>query len=386
MDFAEPEHISMIRESIRRFLDDHAPRQRVAEWDRADAMPRDLLTKIGELGLCSLTIPEEYEGAGRDIPATMVVIEELSRRSIVIASMYIMSACYGGMNIHESGDAAQKARFLPQIAAGGLMFAYGLSEPDVGADLASVKTRALREGDRIVLNGTKRWCTGADSADYIYCLVRSGDADARYKNLSFLLIPTGAPGISMTHSTTMGMRGLSTNDVNFDQVELGIEHIVGGEAGWNQGWSQLMGTALEVEKIEVSAMALGVAAQALDDAWQYATERWQFGKPIGAMQSVRHTLAECRTRLHACQLMVYHSAWLADNHLPCSVETSMTKNFVCETAVQIVLDCQKILGAYGYATEFDMERYVRDVLVMPIFGGSTAIQRNNIANRLGLPR
>lgn len=384
MFIEEPEHVSMIRESIRRFLDDEAPRSLVAEWDKQDKIPKHLFEKLAGLGLGGLTVPEEFGGAGQDYLATIVAIEELARRSIAIASGYIMNACYGGMNISESGSPEQKAKLLPKLATGELMFAYGLSEPDVGADLASVKTRARRENGRVILNGTKRWCTGADIADYIYCLVLSGEPAARYKNLSFILVPTNAPGISMTHSPTMGLCGLATNDVSFDDVELGPESIIGGEAGWNNGWTQLVSAALEIEKVEVAAMALGLATQAMEDAWAYAEEREQFGKKIGTIQSVRHQLVDARTKLYACKLMVYHAAQLAQSGRPCAAETSMTKNFVCESAVEIVLSCQKVMGAYGYSKEFAMERYVRDVLVMPIFGGSTAIHKNNIANRLAL--
>ena len=384
MFIEEPEHVSMIRESIRRFLDDEAPRSLVAEWDKQDKIPKHLFEKLAGLGLGGLTVPEEFGGAGQDYLATIVAIEELARCSIAIASGYIMNACYGGMNISESGSPEQKAKLLPKLATGELMFAYGLSEPDVGADLASVKTRARRENGRVILNGTKRWCTGADIADYIYCLVLSGEPAARYKNLSFILVPTNAPGISMTHSPTMGLCGLATNDVSFDDVELGPESIIGGEAGWNNGWTQLVSAALEIEKVEVAAMALGLATQAMEDAWAYAEEREQFGKKIGTIQSVRHQLVDARTKLYACKLMVYHAAQLAQSGRPCAAETSMTKNFVCESAVEIVLSCQKVMGAYGYSKEFAMERYVRDVLVMPIFGGSTAIHKNNIANRLAL--
>jgi alkylation response protein AidB-like acyl-CoA dehydrogenase len=384
MFIEEPEHIRMMRESIRRFLDDEAPRSLVAEWDRLDRIPKHFFERLADLGLGTLTVPEEYGGMGPDCLATIVAIEELARRSIAIASGYIMNACYGGMNITESGSPEQKAKLLPSLAAGRMMFAYGLSEPDVGADLASVKTRARLENGRVILNGTKRWCTGADIADYIYCLVRSGEPDARYRNLSFILVPTNAPGISMTHSPTMGLCGLATNDVTFEDVELGPESIVGGPDAWNKGWTQLVSAALEIEKVEVAAMALGLATQALEDAWSYAGEREQFGKKIAAIQSVRHQLANSSTKLLACRLMVYHAAGLCQSGRPSPAETSMTKNFVCETAVEIVLECQKVMGAYGYSKEFAMERYVRDVLVMPIFGGSTAIHNNNIANRLAL--
>lgn len=386
MDFGEPEHIGVLRESIRRMLNRHAPREQMAKWDEEDKVPRSLMEHISTLGVCGTTVPEEYGGIGRDILATMVTVEELSRRSMVIATLYLMNACYGSMNILASGSEEQKRRLLPRLANGEVLFAYGLSEPDVGSDLASVKTRAERHGDKVIINGFKRWCSGAEIADYIYALVRSGEPDARYRNLSIVLIPPTARGVTLTHIPALGARGLNTNDVSLDNVEIGIEDVVGGEAGWNQGWSKLAGPALEVEKLEVAAMALGIAAQAVDDAWEYAQTRQQFGKRICSHQSIRHMLADVQTKLAASRLMLYRSCWLADNDLPCAVETSMAKMYVCETGLDIVLTCQKVMGAYGYARGFDMERHVRDMLLMPIIGGSTAIQKNNIANRMGLPK
>jgi alkylation response protein AidB-like acyl-CoA dehydrogenase len=184
----------------------------------------------------------------------------------------------------------------------------------------------------------------------------------------------------------MGARGAATNDVTFDDVEIPFSNVMGGENGWNKGWSFLVGPGMDTEKLEVAAMALGIAAAAVDDAWQYSTERQQFGKAISSVQSIRHMLADAQTKLHACRLVMTQAAWLADNHLPCRAETSMAKLFVCDTAKDIVLKCQMVMGAYGYVEDTDMERYVRDVLLMPIIGGSSAIQLNNIASAFQLPK
>ncbi|WDS36947.1 acyl-CoA dehydrogenase family protein [Pseudoxanthomonas sp.] len=386
MIFNESEQITALRDMIRKFLEREAPLERVAEWDRQDKMPREIFDAMADLGICGLMVPEEYGGLGVDVVATMVVVEELARRSISIATIYLMNVCYGSMDILAFGSEAQKQEFLPRLAAGELIFSLGLSEPDVGADLASAKVTARREGEKIIINGTKRWCTGANMTDYIYALVRSGEPDARHKNLSFLIIPTDAPGISMSHWPTMGFHGIATNDVMFDDVEVGLDAVVGGEEAWNRGWQMLTSAALEAEKLVCAATALGIATQAVEDAWQYAQERKQFGKPICTIQSMRHLLAEVQTQLLAARLMAHNAAQLTNANLPCAAQTSMAKNFVTQTCVEIVLTCQRILGAYGYATEFPMERYVRDVLCTRILGGSTEIHKNNIANRLGLPR
>lgn len=384
--FHEAEHIAILRDTMRRFVENEMPRELAQAWDRDNHFPRDVFAKLCGLGVAGLTVPEEFGGAGRDITATMMVIEELSRRSMAVAVPYIMCACYGGMNIDEVGSPEQKKALLPKLAAGELLFSYGITEPDAGSDVASVRTTARRtsNGGTVVINGAKRFCSGANVADYIYAVVKS-DADApRHQNLSLVLIPTGAPGITIELQNAMGMKGAATCDVTFEDVEVPAENIVGGEEGWNTGWQKIVGPGLDVEKIEVASMALGVAAAALDDAWDYAQERKQFGKPVSAFQSIRHMLADCKTKLQACRLMTYHAAWLLDQRKPASVETSMAKLFVCDTGREIVLTCQQVMGAYGYIKDFDMERYVRESLVMPIFGGSSAIQKNNIANRLRL--
>ncbi|MCZ6845708.1 MAG: acyl-CoA/acyl-ACP dehydrogenase, partial [Alphaproteobacteria bacterium] len=339
--FHEAEHIVILRDTMRRFVENEMPRELAQAWDRDNHFPRDVFAKLCGLGVAGLTVPEEFGGAGRDITATMMVIEELSRRSMAVAVPYIMCACYGGMNIDEVGSPEQKKALLPKLAAGELLFSYGITEPDAGSDVASVRTTARRTGNggTVVINGAKRFCSGANVADYIYTVVKS-DADApRHQNLSLVLIPTGAPGITIELQNAMGMKGAATCDVTFEDVEVPAENIVGGEAGWNTGWQKIVGPGLDVEKIEVASMALGVAAAALDDAWDYAQERKQFGKPVSAFQSIRHMLADCKTKLQACRLMTYHAAWLLDQRKPASVETSMAKLFVCDTGKEIVLTC-----------------------------------------------
>jgi alkylation response protein AidB-like acyl-CoA dehydrogenase len=316
----------------------------------------------------------------------VVCIEELARRGTSLAGPYIHCAFYGALNILENGNEAQKQRLLPELAKGRLLFAYGLSEPDVGADLAScaVTARLEEDGRHVVVNGTKRWCTGARIADYIYTLVRTGQPGERYKNLSLLMIPTNLPGISIVDIDHSGLRYSATTDVIFDDVRVSIDDIVGGIEKWNKGWPMLVGRALDIERLEITATAFGVAASAVEDAWTYAQERKQFGRPISGHQAIRHLLVDARTRLQACRHMLYHAAWLATEGRDCSVESSMAKLFVAENGVQIALACQRVLGAYGCARDYDMERYVRDLLCMPIVGGSSHMQLNNIAGRLAL--
>ena len=381
----EPGHVAELRRQLRRFVDEKAPRDKRREWDRTHTWPRDLFAELAAMGLCGLTVPEEHGGAGQDIVAAVAVIEELSRAGAFLAGPFIHCAFYGGLNIAENGSPEQKAALLPRLARGEILFAYGLSEPDVGGDLSSVRTKARIEGDEIVLSGSKRWCTGADWADYIYCLVNSDPEAPKRRALSFLLVPAKAKGVSTLPLEHANLRYTASCDVHFDDVRLPLDAIVGGPEKWNQGWSMLAGRALDVEKIEISAVAFGIAQAAVEDAWAYARERVQFGKPIAAHQAIRHKLVTARTRLEACRLMLSNAARLAHEGRACAIETSMAKLFIADTGVEIALACQQIMGAYGLSDAFDMERHVRDLLGMPIVGGSSDMQKNNLAALWSLP-
>ncbi len=383
----EPEHIGLLRDTLRRFVAEEMPPAERQAWDREHRFPPELFRKLADLGVCGLTIPEEYGGQGRDLLAAVATIEELCRGGSFAAGPFIHCAFYGGINIAENGSDAQKAELLPKLARGELLFAYGLSEPDVGGDLASVRTTGVRseDGRHVVLNGTKRWCTGADFADFIYCLVRTGPEGERHRNLSFVLVPTDLPGLGIQPIEHANLRYTLSSDVTFDEVQVPIEHLVGGEEAWNRGWSMLVGRALDVEKLEITAVTFGIAQAAVLEAWEYAGQRAQFGRPIAGHQAVRHQLVDARTKLEACRHMLYHAARLAHEGRPCSVESSMAKLFVAETAVEIGLACQQVMGAYGLSEGHDMERHVRDLLGMPIVGGSSNMQRNNLAHALGLP-
>ncbi len=382
----EPAHITLLRDTLKRFIAAKSPREKAREWERAHHFPEREFAELADLGVLGLTFGEEYGGAGRDVVAALAVIDELCTRGTALAGPFVHSAMYAGLNISESGSEQQKRELLPQVAAGKLLLAYGLSEPDVGGDLASVKTRAERIGSRVRINGAKRWCTMARDADYIYCLVRSDAHAPRYENLSLLLVPPSTQGVTITDITHLGLRYARSCDVHFDDVDVPVENIVGGPEHWNRGWQKLVGPALDVERLAVAAMALGITRGALADAWRYAGERQQFGKLIGEHQAVRHALVDARTLFQACEHMLYHAAWLADQGRSCAVESSMAKMFVTDHGLDIVIKCQQVLGAYGCAEEYDIERHVRDMTCLPIVGGSSNMQRNNIAKRLRLGR
>ncbi|MBU6319755.1 MAG: acyl-CoA/acyl-ACP dehydrogenase [Alphaproteobacteria bacterium] len=375
----EAAHISELRRQLRRFVNEKAPRDLRREWDKAHTFPRDVFKELTRMGVCGLTVPEAYGGLGQDIEAAVAVIEELSRAGPFLSGPYIHCAFYGGMNISENGSDEQKESLLPALARGDMFLAYGLSEPDVGGDLSSVRTRGRIEGDEIVINGSKRWCTGADWSDYIYCLINTAPDQPKRNALTFVLIPTQSAGVSMTPIEHSNLRYTASCDVHFDDVRIPMSAIVGGPAMLNRGWSLLAGRALDVEKLEVAACTFGFAQAAVEEAWTYAQERVQFGKPIAGHQAVSHKLVTARTKLEACRHMLYHAAKLAGAGSPCAIETSMAKLFIADVGVEIALACQQVMGAYALSDAYDMNRNVRDLLGMPIVGGSSDMQRNNLA-------
>lgn len=376
---AEPEHVTEIRRQLSRWVAEKMPRDKRREWDKAATWDRSLFREIAEMGLIGLTIPEEYGGQGEDIYAAAAVIDELCQGGSSMAGPFIHAAFYGGLNISENGSNEQKQALLPKLVRGEIFLAYGLSEPNVGGDLPSVETRVERKDGELIIKGAKRWCTGADWADYIYCLCRSGDPGDRHGNLTFVLVPTNAKGVTMQAIEHANLRYTHSMDVFLDDVRLPESAIVGGADKWNKGWEALAGRALDVEKIEITAVAYGLARAALEEAWRYAGERVQFGKPIGKHQAVAHKLVEARTKLAACRHMLYHAAWLASEGKPCSAETAMAKLYVADTGVEIGLACQQVIGAYGLSDAYDIERNLRDLLGMPIVGGSSDMQKNNLA-------
>lgn len=387
MDYDDSDERRLLRDTLRRFVDRELPRERARQLDIEARHDPEVFRRLCELGVTGMTVPEEYGGSGVDVLGAIIVIEELSKRGTSLAGPYIHCAFYGAMNLLENGSEEQKREFLPQLARGDILFAYGLSEPDVGGDLAAaaVTGRLDDDGATVVIDGTKRWVTGARIADYIYTLVRSGPKEDRYRNLSLVLVPAATAGLSITDIDHLGLRYSETTDVMFDGARVPARYIVGGVSRWNDGWNMLVGRGLDVERLEITAVALGIASAAVEDAWQYAQERRQFGRVICGHQAVRHMLVQARTQLAACRHMLYHAAWLATQGRDCAVESSMAKLFVGDTAVEIVLACQRVMGAYGCARDYDMERYVRDIVCMPIVGGSSHMQLNNIAARLGLP-
>ncbi len=373
---------NMLRDTVKRFIDKEFPPEAAREVDENDRYPREIIKKLAALDLTRMTIEEEYDGLGRDIIGACIVTEELARRSLALSWVYVESVFFGSENISQLGSESQKKEFLPKLASGDILFCYALTEPNAGSDLATVQTTASLKGDSYIINGTKIFISGARECEYMLLLART-DKMAKHKGLSFFIVDTMSPGITARPIPKLGVHGSDTCEVVFEDVHVPAERVLGGPDYVNKGWQQLMST-LDVEHAHISVEAVGMAQGALDLTMRYVQERSQFGQPIGRFQAVQHQLADLATELKAAQLLTYYLASLIQTNKPCKLESAMAKLYATEIAKKISLAGLQLHGGYGYAMEYDIQRYVRDSLLLTIGGGTSEIQKNIIARALGL--
>lgn len=373
-----------VKETIRKFVDKEYPPEAARLIDEEDRFPRDLLKKLARIGVLGVTIPEEYQGSGRDLVSAAIICEELARRSTALAWVFAESVFFGGENINSLGSREQKKYFLPGIARGEILFSYALTEPDAGSDTAAVHTFAEQVSPgKFVINGSKIFISGAGHCDYILLLTRTKRNAAKHDGLTFFIVNRNQQGIVTRPIKKVGCHGSDTCEVMVENINADIENILGGPDYLHKGWDQLLDT-LDAEHIHVAAEGVGLAQGALELALKYVNERVQFGRPIGRFQAVRHTLAEMATEVEASRLLTYHAAELAQNMESCRRESAMAKWFSTETAKKVSLQSLQLHGGYGCSMEYDVQRYVRDSLIYTVGGGTTEIQKNIIAKRLGL--
>jgi isovaleryl-CoA dehydrogenase len=333
--------------------------------------------QMADLGWLGLTIPEEHGGSGGGWIDACLFMEETSRGMAPIGG-YSTTLIVSGA-VKRFGNKEQKDKILGNIAKGSVE-AIAMTEPESGSDVGSLSTRAERSNGGFVINGQKVFISNARNSDHVLTVCRTTKGESKHEGLSMIFVPVGTDGMEMKPIDTMG--GRETNTIYYNDVEVPEENVLGQV---DQGWTQLM-AGLNVERLILAAIQLGVAERAFDDALAYAKERKQFGKPIGSFQSLQHRFADLGTDLEAAKLMTYWVASMVDEDedrmLP--KEASMVKLFVTETAKRVTLEGMQMMGGYGYSSEYDMERLVRQTLVSTIYGGTSEIQRGIIAKTLGL--
>lgn len=366
----------MMRDMVRDFS-----QEKIAPWvERMEAgeFPRELLTQMGELGLMGITTPEELGGSAMDFTSYIIAINELSKVSAVMGVILSVHTSVGTNPIIYFGNDEQKQRYVPKLAAGEYLGAFCLTEPSAGSDAGSLQSKAVRDGDEYVINGSKVFITNGGEAD-VYIVFASTNQAAKTRGISAFIVEKGTPGLIIGKDEhKMGLHGSRTVQLAFDNCRIPVANLLGEEG---EGFKIAMAN-LDVGRIGIAAQALGIAEAALEAATAYAKERVQFGKPIAVQQGVGFKLADMATAVEAAKLLVYRAADLRAKGLPCGAEASMAKLFASRTAVQTAIEAVQIFGGYGYTEDYPVERYFRDAKVTEIYEGTSEIQKLVISKYL----
>jgi len=379
MDFSLSEEQKMFRDTLRDFVNKEI-RPVAQEWEASGRYPTEIVEGMKELGLFGLTVPEEYGGLGVDMVSFALVFEEISKGWMGIAGI-LGSHSLACWMINKHGTEEQKARLLPDLAAGRRRTGIGLTEPGAGTDLQGISTTARLEGDHYVVNGSKTWITNARHANPLPVLVKTDPtAKPAHKGMSVLLIDTDTPGFTVSRDLPkLGYKGTESCEIVLENVRVPKENLLGGVEG--RGLQQAL-SGLEVGRINVAARSLGIAQAAYDEALTYAGQREAFGQPIHNFQAVQLKIAEMAIKVQASRLLVYWAASQADAGHRVDMEAGMAKTFASEAAMECALASMQIHGGYGYSKEFVVERLFRDAPLMSIGEGTNDIMRTVIAKAL----
>jgi alkylation response protein AidB-like acyl-CoA dehydrogenase len=372
-----PEDEQAIVEAVARWVDREV-RPHAGRLERAQEYPEALIGQMKEMGVFGLAVPERWSESAVSTRCFALVTEELARGWMSLAG------AMGGHSVvarllARYGTPEQQDRWLPRMATGEVRAAMALTEPSGGSDLQDIRTRAVRDADDYVVDGSKTWITNARHAGLIATLVKTDPAASpRHAGISILLVEPGQVEVSRD-LPKLGYRGVESCELSFAGARVPASSLLGGEEG--RGFAQFM-AGLELGRVQVAARAVGVAQAALDDALAYAQQRETFGRPIWEHQSVGNLLADMATKVHASRLMALDAAAGIDEGRRSDLEAGMAKLYASEACMQVALDAMRIHGAAGYSAEIDVERYFRDAPLMIVGEGTNEIQRNVIVRRL----
>jgi alkylation response protein AidB-like acyl-CoA dehydrogenase len=378
VDFELSEHHALLRNSLRQFF-----RERVApvarQWDEEERFPSEIVPELAAIGLLGIKIPEQYGGAGLDMSAYAIAVEEAAR---VDGSLALTIASHNGLgtgHILAVGTEAQKQKYLTRASSGEWLAAWALTEPGSGSDSAGLRTTAVREGDHWLLNGSKMFITQGSVGGFCVVLARTNFDVPAQRGITAFIVDTRAPGYSASkHLKKLGCRSSDTAEVTLEQVRVPDSERLGEV---DQGFLDTM-RILDGGRVSIAAMALGLGRGALEMALSYAKQREAFGKPIAEFQAIQWMLADAQTELDAAELLVRRAAWLADNGKRFTAEASMAKLFASEVATRVCNNALQIHGGYGYTREFDVERHLRDAKLCEIGEGTSQVQRIVISKHL----
>lgn len=365
------------RDTARRFAREKLDAAGV-ETDRTHRFPVEIIAGLGRLGMLGIFLPEKYGGAGLDHVAYALVIEELAVECASTAVIVSAHSSLASWPILGLGNDRQRAQFLPRMATGEWLGCFALTEPQAGSDAAGQKTKAVRDGDNYVINGTKNFITNAPQAGVAIVFAMT-DAEKGNHGISAFAVETSNPGWQVTRvEDKMGIHGAHSAQLSFTDMRVPRENLLTSEG---EGFKVAMKT-LDGGRIGIAAQAIGIGRAALEDSLQYAQERRAFGAPIAKYQAIQWKLADMSVDIDAARLLTLRAASLKDAGQPCTRESAMAKLFAAETAMSAATEAIQIHGGYGYTKEFKVERYFRDAKITEIYEGTSEIQRLVIANQV----
>lgn len=351
---------------------------KMMEWDESQHFPVDVFKKMGELGLMGVLVPEEYGGSGFGYGEYVTAVSEISRidGSIGLSTAAHNSLCTG--HILQFANEEQKRKYLPKLATGEWIGAWGLTEPNTGSDAGNMRTVAKRDGDHFVINGAKNFITHGKSGNVAVVIVRTGEIGDSHGMTAFI-VERGTPGFSAgKKENKLGMRASETAEMIFTDCRVHKSQMIGEEG---EGFIQSL-KVLDGGRISIAALGLGIAMGAFDAALQYSKERHQFNKPISTFQGISFKLADMATKIEAAKLLIFQAADLKNKHLPVSKESAMAKLYSSEIAVEIANEAVQIFGGYGYIKDFPVEKFYRDAKLCTIGEGTSEIQKLVISRAL----
>jgi alkylation response protein AidB-like acyl-CoA dehydrogenase len=378
MHFDLTEEQKMIRKMMRDFAEGEvAPG--ADERDRKKEFPLEVIKKMAELNLMGLPFPEEYGGAGADTISFAIAVEELSRVDASVGITYSAHISLGCAPIYLFGTEEQKRKYLLPLCRGETLGAFGLTEPNAGSDAGGTRTKAERDGDEWVINGTKCFITNASYADFVSLTAVTGRQGDK-REITAFIVPTDAEGFTVNANyVKMGLHSSNTTELVLENVRVPRENVL-GKVG--EGFKQFLVT-LDGGRIGIGAMAVGIAQGAYEAALRYAKERMQFGRSLSKFQAIQHKLADMAMNIEVARNMVYKAAWLKDQGRRFTKEASMCKLFASEMAMRVCDQAVQIHGGWGYMHDFKVERFFRDAKLTEIGEGTSEIQRNIIAREIG---
>jgi len=372
------EELNMLRDQIRRFVETEVV-PHGEDWEESGEIPRDRLKKMGSLGFLGMRYAEEYGGAELDAVASAVLAEELGRSTFGgFSAMTLVHTDMASPHLERYGNKDQLKKYLPRIIKGEILSAIGVTEPDVGSDVAGMKTRAVKDGDDYIINGSKMFITNGVSADVLFVAART-DPDAKSsRGITMFIIDRDMPGFSVGRSLDkMGWLCSDTAVLNFDDVRVPKENILGE---LNKGFYAIMSN-FQNERLVLGAMAMGEAAKAIELTLDYVKTRKAFGATLFDKQAIRQRLAMAAAKVEAGRQLVYHAAWMDAQGMDSVKEVSMAKALCAEMVNEIIYDCVQFHGGAGYLRESAIERMFRDARLHPIGGGATEVMLEEISKR-----